>query len=1158
MIFNTLIFEKSKNYNEFCAVLNSFESFNQHSFQQVILEEIIREAEKHPNCNLLVQNLKSSDKRFYIRGLSGSSKSLFSTTIITRHNVCHVFIFSEKEEAAYYYNDLINLIGEENIFFFPSSYKRSVRYKQIENANIILRNEVLNAIGNIKKNPDSKPGKMVIVTYPEALVEKVVTHQKLQKNTLQLFKGEKIGIEFIEEVLVEYKFERTDFVYEPGQYAVRGGIVDIFSYANKDPFRIDFFGDEVESIRSFNIETQLSEQQFEQIAILPDVQKFSVNDVKESFLDFIPSDSLIWLSDARYITDRMNDIFENTDSSVITEDNLIWKKELNLVTGYYFVEKLNSFKTVESGSRPFFIPDKEYSFHTSLQPAFSKNFILLSDTLAKQQSDGYRNFILSDNEKQIERLKSIFLEVKKDLAFSPLYKTLHEGFVDHDLKICCFTDHQIFERYHKYKLNVSFSNKAALSLKELTSLQPGDYVVHIDHGIGRFGGLEKIEVNGRMQEAIRLIYQDKDILYVSIHSLHRVSRYKGKDDEPPKIYKLGSGAWQKLKQTTKKKIKDIAKDLIALYAKRKSVEGFKFSPDTYLQNELEASFIFEDTPDQLTATNTVKQDMESPNPMDRLVCGDVGFGKTEVAIRAAFKAVADSKQVAILVPTTILALQHYNTFSERLKNFPCNIDYISRFKSAREQKQIISRIGEGKTDIIIGTHRLLGKDILFKNLGLLIIDEEQKFGVAAKEKLRALKENVDTLILTATPIPRTLQFSLMGSRDLSIINTPPPNRHPIATELHIFNEDIIVEGIEFEVNRGGQVFFIHNRIQNINEIESLINRICPEVKTAVAHGQMEGARLEKIMLDFISGDYDVLISTAIIESGLDIPNANTIFIHNAHLFGLSDLHQLRGRVGRSNKKAVCYLLAPPLSTLTPEARRRLKAIEEFSDLGSGLNIALQDLDIRGAGNLLGSEQSGFIADIGFEVYNRILNEAIQELKETEFPNLIVSSENEEKTAGVEKYVEECQIDTDLELLFPDEYISNITERLNLYRELDNIETEERITEFQQHLEDRFGKIPEQSLELISVVRLRWMAKKMGIEKIVMRKGVMINYFVSNQNSSFYRSGTFAGILSFVQKQPALFKMKEGNNKLNLTIDKINSVYDAIKILDKMIEAGINS
>jgi transcription-repair coupling factor (superfamily II helicase) len=1120
----------------------------------VTLEGIILETDKHPNLETFINSLSSENKRYFLKGLAGSSKSVFSSAVIRRVKGIHLFILPEKEEAAYYFNDLVQLLGEKGILFFPSSYKRSVQYGETDNGNIILRAEVLNMLGSANTTDQSAGDHLIVVTYPEALVEKVITHQKLQKNTLYLTKGEKISIEFITEVLDEYHFERNDFVYEPGQYAVRGGIVDIFSFANKEPYRIDFFGDDIDSIRSFDVETQLSDKQYEKIVILPNIRKLFLTDAKVSFLDYIPPQSTLWLSDTRYISDKMNNIFENTGPEKHEYEEAPWSKKENLVTGHHFIDKLDHFRTIEDGTRFFYSPDTEFEFNTTLQPVFNKNFGMLVNYLDKAQSENYTNYILSESDRQIERLVSIFSEINKNVSFIPVLKTLHEGYIDHTLKICCFTDHQIFERYHKYRLDAYFSSKAALSIKELTGLQPGDYVVHIDHGIGRFGGLEKIEVNGRLQETIRLIYKDNDMLYVSIHALHRISKYKGKDDMPPKIYKLGSGAWQKLKQTTKKKIKDIAKDLIALYAKRKTIKGFQFSSDTYLQNELEASFIFEDTPDQITSTNAVKEDMESQNPMDRLICGDVGFGKTEIAVRAAFKAVTDSKQVAILVPTTILALQHYNTFQERLKDFPCNIEYISRFKSAKEQRQIISNIENGKTDIIIGTHRLLGKDIKFRDLGLLIIDEEQKFGVASKEKLRALKENIDTLTLTATPIPRTLQFSLMGSRDLSIINTPPPNRQPIVTELYTFNEDIIREGIEYEVSRGGQVFFIHNRVQNIYDIEKLINRLCPKIKTVVAHGQMEGHKLEKTMLDFINGDYDVLVSTAIIESGLDIPNANTIFIHNAHHFGLSDLHQLRGRVGRSNKKAFCYLLAPPLALISSEARRRLKAIREFSDLGSGFNIALQDLDIRGAGNLLGSEQSGFIADIGFEAYNRILTEAILELKATDYSDLYAQEKEHEKTVTSEKYVDDCQIDTDLELLFPDDYISNMPERIHLYRQLDSLESEDAIQEFERHLEDRFGPLPKQSVELLMVVKLRWIASKLGIEKIVMRNGVLIAYFMQDQASSFYHSAIFGKILSFVQKQPALFKMKEGKNKLTLTIDHIKSIYDAMKILHQMHES----
>lgn len=1115
------------------------------------LESIIKEFEKHPDYNSLAEILFSEKKRYSIKGLAGSSKSLCSAAIIKKCRGLHLFVLSEKDDAAYYYNDLVNLLGENNIFFFPSAYKRSVHYGQTDNGNIILRADVLTRLGNLRNHELFAPEYFVVVTYTEAVAEKVVNHQRLQKNTLQLVKGEKTGLPFIAEILEEYNFEKVDFVYEPGQYAIRGGIVDVFSYAYRLPYRIDFFGDEVESIRSFDVETQLSDRQFEKIVILPNIQELSSDSTKVSFLEFLPEQTILWLADIRYISDRMNELYENSRSENYVPDSGIWSREENLTTGDYLVEKLIDFTTIEINSGPYLKTDLQLTFNISLQPAFNKNFNLLADYLLKNQSEGYTNYILSDSEKQIDRLKSIFSEIEGRLSFTPVDKTLHEGFIENTLKICCFTDHQLFERYHKYRLNAYFSSNASLSIRELTGLQPGDYVVHIDHGIGRFGGLEKIEVNGKVQEAVRLIYQDNDILFVSIHSLHRISKYKGKDDTPPKIYKLGSGAWQRLRQSTKNKIKDIAKDLISLYAKRKTTNGFRFSPDTYLQNELEASFIFEDTPDQYTATNDVKTDMESPHPMDRLICGDVGFGKTEIAIRAAFKAVTDSKQVAMLVPTTILALQHYNTFSDRLKGFPCNVEYISRFKSPKEQKQIIENIKTGKTDIIIGTHRLLGKDILFRDLGLFIIDEEQKFGVASKEKLRIVRENLDTLTLTATPIPRTLQFSLMGSRDLSVINTPPPNRHPIATELHTFNEDIIREGIEFEVDRGGQVFFIHNRIQNINEIEHLINKICPKVKTVVAHGQMESRKLERTMLGFIKGDYDVLVSTAIIESGLDIPNANTIFIHNAHQFGLSDLHQLRGRVGRSNKKAFCYLLAPPFNLLTSEARRRLKAIEEYADLGSGFNIALQDLDIRGAGNLLGSEQSGFIADIGFEAYNRILNEAIKELRETEFADFFKPEQEDEDKIRSIKYVEECQIDTDLELLFPDDYISNISERMNIYRELDAIDNEEGISNFQQKLEDRFGPLPEQSIELLKIVKLRWIAAGLAIEKIVLKNGVLIAWFVSDQKSPFYQSETFSKMLLYIQKNPKALKMKEGKNKLNLTISNIHSVYEAINVLGKI-------
>ncbi len=1118
------------------------------------LKEITNLYKDHPNTADFINELKNSRlTRIHLKGLSGSSKSAFAALTINQIQGINLIIFSDKDEAAYFYNDLINLLGEKNILFFPSSYKRSVQYNQIDNGNIILRTEVLNKLTSLIDEKKEMTAGLGIVSYPEALIEKVMLHNSIKSYTMQLLRGQRITIESIYDVMEEYKYNQSDFVYEPGQFATRGGIVDIFSYSNDLPYRLDFFGDEIESIRTFDVETQLSKEHLEEIFILPNVQDISIEEIRESFLKFIPGSSRIWISDIDFIARKIDELFKNTVFKVETEEIKTTEKNEILITGEDFLEKLKDFTVIESGHRYYFPSEKRYTFNTTLQPAFNKNFTLLGEYLKEFTVKGYTNYVLSDSKDQIERLISIFNNIDNTIKFKPLFKTIHEGFIDHDFQICCFTDHQIFDRYHKYNFTKYFSNKSALSIKEIRGLQPGDYVVHIDHGIGIFGGLEKIEVNNKFQEAVRLVYRDNDILYVSIHSLHRISKYKGKDDTAPKIYKLGTGAWQKLKQNTKRKVKDIARELIYLYAKRKTQQGFSYSPDTYLQEELEASFLFEDTPDQLLAAKSVKKDMEDNTPMDRLVCGDVGFGKTEVAIRAAFKAVADSKQVAILVPTTILALQHYNTFNERLRDFPCNVDYISRLKKEKDQKKTLKKLEEGALDILIGTHRLLSKDIKFKDLGLLIIDEEHRFGVIAKERLRQLKLNIDTLILTATPIPRTMQFSLLGARDFSIVNTPPPNRHPIATELHTFNEDIIKEGIEFEVSRNGQVFFLHNRIQNIVEIEALINRLCPRVKTAIAHGRMESKKLEQVMLDFIRGDYDVLVATTIIESGLDIPNANTIFINNAQNYGLSDLHQLRGRVGRSNKKAFCYLLAPPLTFMTPEARRRLKAIEEYSDLGSGFNIALQDLDIRGAGNLLGVEQSGFIADIGFETYNRILNEAIHELQENEYKDLFSGKQVKPvKTETPDKYINDCQIDTDLELLFPDDYISNISERIYLYRQLDNIETEEELKEFENQLKDRFGPLPGPTKELLVVVKLRWNAVKLGFERIVLKNQKLIAYFISNQDSPYYKSEIFSNILSFVQKNPDSISLKEINNKLTLTLENIDNISEAAGFLKTIL------
>lgn len=1110
----------------------------------------------HPHYQSFA-NIVSGKDDFTIKltGLTGSSLSLFSSVILNEANKVHLFIMPDKEDASYFANDLLSLIPEYRVFLFPSSYKRPGQSDIVDRTGMIQRTEVLNQLNQLL--PGNLP---VIISYPEAISEKVVSKSKLVQNTIKLKVGEKIDIEFLKETLREYEFERVDFVYEPGQYSVRGSIVDVFSFADEYPYRIDFFGDEVDTIRSFNIETQLSVNKIDSIQIVPDTQKFGTNEAKIPLFEYITNGMVVWFKDLTLTVDRIQNLLLSPwhqSEDRYREDEIQLMPSLTQTEE--FVRSLKKLSIIECCNQSYLKPDKEFEFNTSPQPSFNKNFELLAHNIHENKEKGFEVAICSENSKQFNRLKEIFASIDKEVSFEAINSSLNGGFVDNDLKVCIYTDHQIFERYHKYKFRQNYTRSEALTISEINDLHPGDYVVHIDHGIGKFGGIEKVEIQGKWQEVIKLVYRDGDVLYVGIHSLHRISKFKSKDGEEPKIYKLGTGAWQKLKATTKSKVKDIAKELIALYAKRKESEGFRFSPDSYLQQELEASFIYEDTPDQEKATRAVKKAMESEYPMDMLVCGDVGFGKTEIAIRAAFKAVTDSKQVAVLVPTTVLSLQHSKTFKDRLKDFPCNVEFISRLKGAKEQKEIIKKLEEGKIDIIIGTHKLLGNEIKFKDLGLLIIDEEQKFGVAMKEKLKRLKLNVDTLTLTATPIPRTLQFSLMGARDLAIINTPPPNRHPINTELHVFNEDIIREGIMFEVSRGGQVFFINNRVQNIYELEKLINKIVPEVKTIVAHGQMEGEKLEKIMLDFINGDFDVLIATTIIESGLDIPNANTIFINDAHHFGLSDLHQLRGRVGRSNKKSFCYLLAPPVSALTQEARRRIKAIEDFSDLGSGFNIAMQDLDIRGAGNMLGAEQSGFIAEIGYETYQRILNEAIQELKENEFKDLFYNGESTKPEEGEQVnileqsvFVSDCQIDTDLEILIPEYYVENIAERIKLYRELDNIQNEEMLVGFETKLKDRFGEIPQSTIELMDVVRLRWIAINLGFERISIKNSRLSIYFISNQQSPYYQSQVFGKILSYIQKHPRQFQMKEGKDKLTMSAEGIKDVKDAIKLLQALL------
>ncbi len=1109
--------------------------------------EIIKLWSDHPVLSSLTEAVEDSSLRMLAAvGLYGSSKAVAVAEAFRRTQMIHLVIIPEKEDAAYFYNDLVALLGDESVFFFPSTYKRSVQYEQTEPANIVLRTEVLNFLASGKR-------KGIIVTYPESLMEKVISRRNLKKNTFNISKGDKLSLEFLEEILHEYNFERVDFVSEPGQYSIRGSIADIFSYSADLPYRIDFFGDEVDSIRTFNTDDQLSVSVQKQISVIPNIQDISIEQVTDSFTDFVPPSTLIWIEEGQYIREKVNNIFNQVIQR--EESGQVAGKKDIIMSGNRILDELKNFRVIEIGRNTIFETSKAIAFRTESQPAFNKNFELLADKLASNKIEGYQTYIISESQSQIDRLRDIFAEISPGATFNALLLNLHSGYTDHDLGISVFTDHQIFDRYHKFRIRGYFTRKESISVKELTGLNPGDYVVHIDHGIGKFGGLEKIEVNGRIQEAIKLVYRDNDILYVGIHSLHRISKYKGRDNTEPKIYKLGSGAWQKLKQSTKKRVKDIAKDLIQLYAKRMSAPGFSFSPDTYLQNELEASFIWEDTPDQLSTTEAVKKDMEADHPMDRLVCGDVGFGKTEIAVRAAFKTAADSKQTAILVPTTILALQHFKTFSSRLKGFPCNVDYISRHRKPADQKKIISQLSEGKIDIIIGTHKLIGKEVKFRDLGLLVIDEEQRFGVGVKEKLKKMKANVDTLTLTATPIPRTLQFSLMGARDLSVINTPPPNRMPIVTELHGFNEEIIKEGIEYEVSRNGQVFFIHNRVENIKEIQQKISRICPNVKTTVVHGKMEGRDIENVMFDFIQGDYDVLVATTIIESGLDIPNANTIFINEAHHFGLSELHQLRGRVGRSNKKAFCYLLAPPLSSLTHEARRRLKAIEESSELGSGFNIALQDLDIRGSGNLLGGEQSGFIADIGYETYQKILNEAMAELKESDLydvPEKGKADDQQEKKEASRLFVTDFQIDTDLEIMFPDEYISNISERIRLYKELNEISSEDELHQFENRIKDRFGALPPPAAALLDIVRTKWLATRLGIEKILLKNDLMIANFISDPGSGFYRSQLFVSLMNYVNRNHKRMSVKQRESKLSLTIGNVKSVKDSIKLLQDIL------
>ncbi len=1101
----------------------------------------------------------------HLQGLIGSSLSFTIANVFETTELPFLCVFNDKEEAAYYLNDLEQLLGDKNVLFYPGSYRRPYQIEETDNANVLLRAEVLNRI-NSRKKP------ALIITYPDALFEKVVTRKELEKNTLKISVNDTLSLDFVNEVLFEYHFKRVDFVTEPGEFSVRGGIVDVFSFSNDEPYRIEFFGDEVDSIRTFDVETQLSTDQIKKISVIPNVENKAMQETRESFLKYIASKTVVFAKDIDLLSARIDKNFEKAkeafqtlseDIKHSTPDELFANSEL-------IKKQLLDFTLVEIGNRPTLsvtssgvevLTEKGIKksldsarddievvkFDTKPQPSFNKQFNLLIQNLNENHKQGYKNYIFCVSDQQAKRFHDIFDDADLDVKqYETIVFSAFQGFIDHNQKIACYTDHQIFERYHKFSLKNGYAKKQAITLKELTNLEVGDYVTHIDHGIGKFGGLQKIDVDGKKQEAIKLIYGERDVLYLSIHSLHKISKFNGKDGKTPQIYKLGSKAWKTLKQKTKARVKHIAFNLIQLYAKRKLQKGFQYAPDSYLQHELEASFIYEDTPDQSTATEAVKMDMESERPMDRLICGDVGFGKTEVAVRAAFKAVDNGKQVAILVPTTILAFQHAKTFRERLKDFPVTVDYINRFRTAKQKRQTLEDLANGRLDIIIGTHQLVNKNVKFKDLGLLVIDEEQKFGVSVKDKLKTIKENVDTLTLTATPIPRTLQFSLMAARDLSTITTPPPNRYPIETNVIRFSEETIRDAISYEIQRGGQVFFIHNRIENIKEVAGMVQRLVPDAKVGIGHGQMEGKKLESLMLSFMNGEFDVLISTTIVESGLDVPNANTIFINNANNFGLSDLHQMRGRVGRSNKKAFCYFITPPYSAMTEDARKRITALEQFSELGSGFNIAMKDLEIRGAGDLLGGEQSGFINEIGFDTYQKILNEAIEELKENEFAELY------EDDSKKKVFLKDTQIDTDFELLFPDDYINNITERLNLYTELNSIKDEEGLQAYEQRLVDRFGELPDQAIDLLNSVRIKWIATSIGLEKIILKQNKLIGYFISDQQSSFYQSPVFSKVLQFVQQNSGICKMKEKNTRnglrLLLTFDNIVSVDKALLVL----------
>ena len=1110
-----------------------------------ILFQKFKQSLIHQKLSVLVS---SSKQKIHLKGALGSSFSFSVSTVFNSSDRPFLLIFDSKEEAAYYLNDFEMLLDEKQVLFYPGSYRRPYQVEETDNANVLLRAEVLNRI-----NSQKKPA--IIITYPEALFEKVVSRTQLEKSIFKVSIGETLNLDFFNEVLFEYQFSRVDFVTEPGEFSVRGGIVDVFSFSHDEPYRIEFFGDEVESIRTFDIETQLSTNTIKKIQILPNIEYKLLNQTRQSFFEYISSETLIFaknISNLLESTEKLQQKAREAYDALTSEINHSNPVDL-FCTSANFKSQLLDFSVVEFGMNSILATNvsQKIEFQVGPQPSFNKQFNLLIDELNSKHDLGYHNFICCSSSQQAQRFYDIFETVDNQVHCQIIVMSLYEGFVDHDNKLVCYTDHQIFERYHKFHLKNGYTKKQSITLKELTKLEIGDYITHIDHGIGKFGGLQKIEVEGKKQEAIKLFYGERDVLYLSIHALHKITKFNGKDGKLPKIYKLGSKAWKVLKQKTKIKVKEVAFNLIKLYAKRKLETGYRYKPDSSMQHELEASFMYEDTPDQVTATADIKADMESERPMDRLICGDVGFGKTEVAIRAAFKAVDNGKQVAILVPTTILAFQHAKTFRARFKDFPVTIDYINRFKTTKQRKDTLEQLESGQLDIIIGTHQLVNKSVKFKDLGLLIVDEEQKFGVAVKEKLKTLKDNVDVLTLTATPIPRTLQFSLMAARDLSVINTPPPNRYPIESQVIRLNETIIRDAISYEIQRSGQVYFIHNRIENIKEVAGLIQRLVPDAKIRVGHGQLEGRKLERLMLDFMGGEFDVLVSTTIVESGLDVPNANTILINNANNFGLSDLHQMRGRVGRSNKKAFCYFITPDFHAMTDDARKRISALEQYTALGSGFNIAMKDLEIRGAGDLLGGEQSGFINDIGFETYQKILNEAIEELKESEFKNLFKEEINNKQ------FVKEITLDTDFSLMFPDDFVNNITERLSLYTQLNTLKSETELEVFDCDLTDRFGALPVQVVDLLDSVRIKWLATKLGFDKIVMKQGKLIGYFVRDQNSLFYQSDHFTRILKYVQANPKLCSIKEKQMRqglrLLMSFKNINTVQEGLKSLKPILD-----